>query len=82
MFYFLMGAMSATNSVLRGAGDMGWFMCVTLVSLAIRVSLTFLLADATAGMIIIWANPIGWAVGLLIAYCRYRQGGWKKINLI
>lgn len=82
MFYFIMGAMSATNSVLRGAGDMGWFMCVTLVSLALRVFLTFLLADATAGMIIIWANPIGWAVGLLIAYCRYRQGGWKKIKLV
>lgn len=82
MFYFVMGAMTTTNSVLRGAGDMGWFMGVTLVNLVLRVALTFLLADVTAGMIIIWANPIGWTVGLIIACCRYRQGGWKRIRLV
>ena len=82
MFYFVMGAMTTTNSVLRGAGDMGWFMSVTLINLVLRVALTFLLADVTAGSIIIWANPIGWGVGLLISYCRYRQGGWKKVKLI
>lgn len=82
MFYFVMGAMTVTSSVLRGAGDMRWFLSITLINLALRVSLTFLLADATAGMIIIWANPIGWGVGFLIAYCRYRQGGWKKIKLV
>lgn len=82
MFYFIMGAMTTTSSVLRGSGDMGWFMSVTLVNLFLRVALTFLLADATAGMIIIWANPIGWVIGFLIAYSRYRQGGWEKIKLV
>ena len=82
MFYFVMGAMTTTNSVLRGAGDMGWFMGVTLINLILRVALTFLLADVTAGMIIIWANPIGWFVGLVIAYARYRHGDWMKIKLI
>ena len=70
MFYFIMGAMTTTSSVLRGAGDMGWFMSVSLVNLFLRVSLTFLLADATAGMIIIWANPVGWIVGLMIGFSR------------
>jgi putative MATE family efflux protein len=82
MFYFVMGAMNVTSSVLRGAGDMKWFMSVTLINLVCRVCLTYLFADATAGMIIMWANPIGWTLGLAIAYIRYRQGGWKKIHMI
>lgn len=82
MFYFVMGSMNTTSAVLRGAGDMKWFMSVTLVNLFVRVLLTYLLADATAGMIIMWANPAGWTIGLMIALIRYRQGGWKKIRLI
>ena len=82
MFYFVMGAMNVTNAVLRGAGDMGWFMGITLVNLATRVLLTYLFADATGGMIIMWANPIGWTVGLVLAFVRYRQGAWKRIKLV
>jgi putative MATE family efflux protein len=82
MFYFVMGAMNTTSAVLRGAGDMGWFMSVTLVNLIMRVSLTYLFADATAGMIIMWANPVGWTTALLIALVRYKQGGWQKRKLV
>lgn len=82
MFYFVMGTMNCTSAVLRGAGDMRWFMSITLVNLIVRVTLTYLLADVTNGMIIMWANPIGWTVGLLLAFIRYKQGGWKRIRLI
>jgi Na+-driven multidrug efflux pump len=82
MFYFVMGAMTVTSSVLRGSGDMRWFMSVTLINLITRVTLTYLFADATAGMIIMWANPVGWTLGFLIAYIRYRQGGWKQISMV
>ena len=82
MFYFVMGAMNVTSSVLRGAGDMGWFMSISLVNLFIRVALTYALADVTSGMIILWASPIGWMVGLMIALFRYKQGRWKEIRLI
>lgn len=82
MFYFVMGAMNVTNAVLRGAGDMRWFMAVTLANLIVRVVLTYALSDITAGRIIMWANPIGWTVGLVLAYIRYRQGKWKKLTLI
>lgn len=82
MFYFVMGAMSTTSSVLRGAGDMRWFMSITLINLIIRVGLTYLLADVTSGMIIMWANPIVWICGFIIAFARYRQGGWKEIKLV
>lgn len=82
MFYFVMGAMNTTGAVLRGSGDMKWFMSVTLMNLASRVILTYAFADATAGMIIMWANPIGWAIGFCIAYFRYREGGWKNVRLV
>lgn len=82
MFYFVMGAMNVTSAVLRGSGDMRWFMSVTLLNLLTRVVLTYAFAKATAGMIIMWANPIGWAVGLCVAYFRYRQGGWRKMKLV
>ena len=82
MFYFVMGIMNVSNGVLRGAADMGWFLCCSLANLVARVSLTYALADATQGMIILWANPAGWTLGLLIAVFRYFQGGWKKKEII
>lgn len=82
MFYFVMGIMNVSNGVLRGAADMGWFLCSSLCNLTVRVSLTYALADATGGMIIIWANPAGWSIGLAIALFRYFQGGWKQKEII
>jgi putative MATE family efflux protein len=82
MFYFVMGAMNTTSAVLRGAGDMAWFMSVTVVNLIMRVTLTYLFADATGGMIIMWANPVGWTTSFLIALARYKQGGWMKRKLV
>ena len=74
MFYFVMGAMNTTSAVLRGAGDMGWFMSVTLINLITRVALTYIFADARAAMFIMWANPIGGACGVRIAFGRFREG--------
>jgi putative MATE family efflux protein len=82
MFYFVMGAMNTTSAVLRGVGDMAWFMSVTLVNLIMRVTLTYLFADATGGMIIMWANPVGWTTSFMLALARYKQGGWMKRRLV
>ena len=82
LFYFVMGIMNVSNGVLRGAADMRWFLVCSLANLFVRVVLTYALADVTGGMIIMWANPIGWAVGLVIAATRYFQGGWKKKILV
>ncbi len=82
LFYFMMGILNVSNGVLRGAADMGWFLTCSLCNLGVRVALTYLLADATHGMIIMWANPAGWAVGLVIALARYFQGGWKTKEII
>lgn len=82
LFYFVMGLMNVSNGILRGAADMKWFLACSLCNLSVRVLLTYALADVTAGMIVMWANPIGWIVGLAIAVFRYFQGGWKKKELI
>lgn len=82
LFYFMMGLMNVSNGVLRGAADMGWFLSCSLCNLGVRVGLTYLLAEATHGMVIMWANPAGWAVGLVIAVFRYFQGGWKGKEII
>ncbi len=82
MFCFVMGSMNVSNGVLRGAADMGWFLSSSVCNLITRVALTYALADITEGMIIMWANPAGWMVGLMIALARYFQGGWKKKEII
>ena len=78
LFYWLMGIMNVSCGVLRGAADMRWFLTCSLINLCTRVILSYTLAEATAGLIIMWANPIGWGIGLAIALFRYFQGGWKK----
>ena len=80
--YFLMGLMKIFAGVLRGAGDMKCFVYCTMISLGTRVILTYAFAGATQGMIIAWAICIGWGVAALVAYLRYRQGGWQKVKLV
>ncbi len=82
LFYFMMGVMNVSNGVLRGAADMGWFLGCSLCNLFVRVALTYALADVTQGMIIMWASPVGWAVGLAIAVARYFHGGWKGKDIL
>lgn len=82
LFYFVMGIMNVSNGVLRGAADMRWFLVCSLANLCARVVLTYAFADITNGMIIMWANPIGWLVGFIIAAARYFQGGWKTKRLV
>lgn len=82
IFYFVMGTMNVTNGVLRGAGDMRWFLTVSIMNLLTRVGLTYAFADQTGGMIIMWAIPLGWFVALLISSVRYHSGGWKHKTVI
>ena len=82
IFYFVMGMMNVSSGVLRGAADMKWFLAGSLANLAVRVILSWTLAIPTGGLIIMWANPIGWGLGLAISVCRYFQGGWKNKRLV
>lgn len=76
--YFMMGMMNVTAAILRGAGDKKWFLAQSLINLAFRVALVYILADITKGYVIMWASGIGWTIGFMISYFRYRQGGWRR----
>ncbi len=77
-FYFVMGMMNVSSGILRGAADMKWFLAGSLVNLTTRVVLSYTLATLTSGYVVMWANPVGWGICLIISVSRYFQGGWKK----
>jgi len=84
VFYVIMGTMNNFNGVLRGAGDMKFFMIATLCNLTFRVLLAYGLA-ALSGIgyhAIWWSIPAGWAVALIVACARYASGRWKIIRTV
>ena len=82
IFYFIFAMMNMSSAVLRGTGDMLVFTLAAFANLVVRVSLTYAFAAATAGMVIMWANPVGWATSFTISFIRYKMGKWKNIQLI
>lgn len=82
IFYFLFGMMNVTGAVLRGSGDMRWFMAQTLVNLAVRVIIVYALIGVVGGMILVIALPVSWFISLSISYIRYRSGKWQEKKLI
>jgi len=78
-FYLVFSAMFATSGVLRGAGATLIPMITTILSLwAIRIPGAYLLSQRFGEIGIWWAIPIGWFMGLLMAYAYYLTGRWKK----
>ena len=82
MCYVLMGIMNSYTGILRGAGDVKWFLAVTLFNLGARVALAYVLSPVFGYRAIWWSIPIGWVIGLVLGIIRYRNGGWKDAKLI
>lgn len=82
IFYFLFGIMNVTGAVLRGAGDMRWFMAQTFVNLFVRVVIVYSFVQLVGGIILVIALPISWAVSFTISFGRYQSGKWQKKQLI
>jgi len=82
LFYFLLGIMFATNGVLRGSGDVRAFLGVTVISLGSRILFAYLLSSMFGYMGIVFAIPIGWIAGDVLAVLRYRSGVWKSKAII
>lgn len=78
-FYVVFSAMFATSGVLRGAGATVVPMITTILSLwVIRLPGAYLLSGEIGYVGIWWAIPLGWVMGLLMAYGYYLTGAWKK----
>jgi len=78
-FYLVFSAMFATSGVLRGAGATVIPMITTIFSLwGIRIPGAYFLSEKIGATGIWWSIPIGWFMGLVMAYAYYLTGKWKN----
>lgn len=78
-FYALLAILFIYCGVLRGAGESVIPMISSFVSLWIaRIPAAYLLAHFFGRDYIYYSYPIGWVLGIIIAYGYYRTGRWKK----
>lgn len=82
VFYIVMGGMFSTNGLLRGAGDVKVFMASTLCNFVCRVTCAYAFASLLGAGSIWWSIPMGWSLGLLISFLRYRSGKWAGKSLV
>lgn len=81
-FYILMGIMFTSNGLLRGAGDMKFFMASSLFNLLSRIIVAYTLAPHIGSIAIAWSIPVGWLVGASISFLRFRSGKWKESAIV
>ena len=82
MTYFLLGLLMVTGSVLRGAGDLKWFMINSVINVAARIVCAYGL-NGVLGVASVWISvPIGWLCGYACHFYRYRQRKWMEKHLI
>ncbi len=80
--YFMLGLLMVTGSVLRGSGDLLWFLLASVANLAARVGCAYGL-NGVIGIAAVWYSmPVGWLAGFAVNFFRYRQGKWMKKKLI
>lgn len=84
LFYILFAMMFMFSGVMRGAGETIVPMFFTLLSLwLVRIPVAwFLSKHMGTEQGIWWSFPVGWAVGLTLAWAYYSTGRWKKKVII
>lgn len=81
-FYLVFSGMFVINGMLRGAGAVIFPMFSTLLSLwVVRIPAAMWLSRLIGERGIWWAVPVGWSVGLAIAYGYYRSGKWENHSI-
>ncbi|MFP4447445.1 MAG: MATE family efflux transporter, partial [Bacteroidales bacterium] len=82
-FYLIFSMMFVTNGVLRGAGATVVPMITTIFSLwGVRIPGAYFLSERFGEVGIWWSIPIGWVLGLLLAYAYYLTGRWRKMIVV
>lgn len=73
-FYFVVSAKLVADGILRGISAMGQFMAATLLDLALRVVLAFVLPQWIGNAMGVWAAwPMGWTVATALSIFFYRK---------
>ncbi|MCD4770388.1 MAG: MATE family efflux transporter [Bacteroidales bacterium] len=80
LFYILFALMFIFTGVMRGAGDTIVPMFITLLSLwVVRIPFAWLFSQKLGSEEgIWWSFPLGWGVGLILAWIYYSTGRWKR----
>ncbi|MDD4507791.1 MAG: MATE family efflux transporter [Eubacteriaceae bacterium] len=78
MCYFLLGWQFSFASVLRGAGDMSWFLSGSLLNFGARLVFAYAMAASIGFLSIVWSIPIGWVLCIVFFALRYKNGGWQN----
>lgn len=81
-FFAMIGFKAATDSVLRGAGDVNVYMAANLVNLGIRVLVANLCAPVWGVQAVWYAVPMGWTMNFLISFSWYLTGKWSRKRII
>lgn len=82
-FYLVFSLMFSITGLLRGAGATIVPMFASLLSLwVVRIPLAWFLSGKIGVTGIWWAIPLGWFVGLLLAFLYYLSGRWKDKSVV
>ena len=82
-FYIIFSTLFVLNGVMRGAGDTLIPMFITLFSLwVVRIPVSYFLSQEIGETGIWWAIPIGWFLGMILAFFYYLTGRWKTKTVV
>ncbi|MDO4622826.1 MAG: MATE family efflux transporter [Eubacteriales bacterium] len=82
LFGPMLGLVFVFQNFLRSAGDVAPTVWMSVTEIVARSILAFVFASIWGRIGIWWATPVGWTASLLIGILRYRNGNWKKKQLI
>lgn len=83
IFYIVMGLGNCTLGILRGTGDIKPTMVSLLGNFGSKIAFAYIFTAIFHSQLFIWwANPIGWAVGFIIAYIRFKTGIWRTKSVV
>ncbi|MBO5573320.1 MAG: MATE family efflux transporter [Clostridium sp.] len=84
MFFIWMSTITnITNGFLQGAGDVRIPAISTFLNLAVRLSLSFLLALTPVGYRCYFVSmPPAWILACLLVVSRYRSGKWMRYSIV
>lgn len=80
----LFAAYMPTSGLLQGAGDALWTSMTSFCTLALRVTVAYIMVYALdVGYAACWLNiPFGWTLGILLNYPRYFSRRWMTKRVV
>lgn len=81
LFYPLCGLQNAYLGFLQGSKDVFFTATIHVTSLALRVTLSYVLADTLGFHVIAVAEACAWVLGYILSYSRYKSIRRKKVKI-